>query len=159
MPCIRGRFIASPGFTGWYIRHWTGSLFQHFEFGTQKGTWIGAHIGSGIQERPANYCNPTLSYVYEIPCTQQEEDFAEAWMRSKIGTKYNVRDIIGLAIQKRTLTSLHELICSQFGIDGLLIFFGPKRALNVLPDWTYRITPEVLHLSPIWTGNRVFKIS
>ncbi|HEX5236145.1 MAG TPA: hypothetical protein VFW25_12540 [Silvibacterium sp.] len=155
MGCVRVRFVAGPGFTGWSIRELTGSLFQHVEFGTRARTWIGAHVGGGIQERPFDYASYTLEYYYEIPCTDAEELAHEAWMRSRIGTKYNVIDIVGLMFQRRTLTRSHEYICSQFYADGMLRVFGAQRFLNVQADWTYRITPETGHLSPILVGRRV----
>src|SRR6185503_14990458 len=118
-------------------------------FGTPEGTWIGAHIGGGIQERPANYCSPKREYVYEIPVGAEQEQGALRWMRSKIGAKYNVADIVGLLFQVRSLRSPQRYICSQFCTEGLLYIFGAPRVLNVQADWAYRITPETLHLSPI----------
>ena len=155
-PVIRVRFVAAPGFVGAAIRRLTGSLFQHVEFGTPQGTWIGAHVGDGIQERPANYY-PVLTreYVYEIPCSPQQADLLLWWARSKIGTQYNTVDIVGLMFQARSLRSPHRLICSQFCTDGLLKVFGAPKVLNVAEDWTYRITPETLHLSPIFVGHLV----
>lgn len=152
---IRVRFVAGPGFVGASIRRLTGSLFQHVEFGTPEGTWIGAHIGGGIEERPANYGNYTREYVYDIPCTQAEADAALAEMRARVGTKYNVLDIVGLMFQARSLTSPHRLICSQFFADVMLRIFGPRRFLNVEAGWTYRITPETGHLTPLLAGHLV----
>lgn len=154
-PYIRVRFIASRGFVGASIRALTGSLFQHVEFGTPEGTWIGAHWQHGIQERPADYCVCTREYVYEIPCEKAQQDALVAWARGQIGTKYNLKDIAGLLFQNRSLTSPHRYICSQFCTDGLLMIFGAARVLNVLPDWTYRITPETLHMSPLFVGHQV----
>jgi hypothetical protein len=155
MASIRIRFMATASFTGFAIRKLTGSLFQHVEYGTPQGTWIGAHIEDGIQERAADYCKPVLEYVYEIPCTEEQEQQALAWMRSKIGTQYNTLDIVGLLFQARTMQSPHRAICSQFCVEGLLHVFGAPKVLNTLESWTYRITPETLHLSPIFVGRRV----
>lgn len=155
MSAIRIRFIRNAGFTSSAIAKLTGSLFSHVEFGTPKGTWIGAHIHGGIQERPADYCKPVLEYVYDVPCTPAQARKHLAWMRSQIGTKYNVKDIIGLMFQCRTLTKPHAYICSQFYADGMLRIFGPERFLNVQQEWTYRITPETGHLSPLLAGHRV----
>jgi uncharacterized protein YycO len=139
------------------IRKLTGSLFSHVEFGTPEGTWIGAHIEDGIQERASDYCSPTREYVYEIPVTLEQQTEALAWMRSKIGTKYNTLDIVGLALQARSMRSPNNYICSQFCTDGLLHVFGPSKVLNVENAWTYRITPETLHLSPLFVGRLVKK--
>lgn len=155
---IRVRFIRGNGFVSDAIARLTGSLFSHVEFGTPEGTWIGAHIGGGIQERPADYCKPRLEYVYEIPCTPEQQADALAWMRSRIGTKYNVTDIAGLALQMRSLRNPHQYICSQFCCEGLLRFFGAAAVLNVLPEWAYRVTPEMLHLSPIFVGRLIRKV-
>lgn len=152
---IRIRFIRCGGFISWAIARLTGSLFSHVEFGTPSGTWIGAHIGDGIQERAANYCTPEREFVYEIPCTIYQERMLLAWARSQIGTKYNTLDILGLLFQTRSLRSPHRYICSQFCTEGLLHSFGAPKVLNVLESWSYRITPETLHLSPIFVGHRV----
>jgi|SRR6185312_2394982 len=153
--CVKVRFIATPGFVGEAIRRLTGSLFQHVEFGTPEGTWIGAHDRGGIQERPADYCECTREYVYAIRCSDRQLSDLMTWARHKIGTKYNFADIAGLLLEARGLTSPGRLICSQFVADGLLRTFGSYRVLNVLPDWTYRITPETLHLSPIFVGCQI----
>ncbi len=147
------RFICSHGFIGRAISSWTNSLFDHVEFGTPEGTWIGAHAKGGVQERSADYCDPFRDYTYRIPCSAAKRDELLAWARSKIGTRYNFRDILGLLMHNRTLTNPNRLICSQFVCEGLLTVFGAKQVLNVLPDYTYLVTPEMLHLSPIFVGN------
>lgn len=149
------RFIATTGFVGAAIRRLTGSLFQHVEFRTPEGTWIGAHDKGGVQERDANYCTCTREYIYGIPCADSQLASLMAWARTQVGTKYNFKDIAGLLLEARAMTTPHRLICSQFVLDGLLRVFGPQKVLNVLPDWTYRITPETLHLSPIFAGHMI----
>lgn len=153
MSSIRVRFITTDSFVSAAIRKLTGSLFSHVEIGTPEGTWIGAHIEDGIQNRPANYCNPTREYVYDIPCLDWQAGALLGWARKQIGTKYNVKTIVGIALGARSLTSPSKFICSQFVADGLILSLGAKDVLNVLPQWTYRITPETLHLSPIFVGN------
>ena len=154
-PCVRVRFIKSTGLVASAIAFATNSLFDHVEFGTPEGTWIGAHAGRGVEERAADYCRPQREYYYEIPCSAEVERAALAWMRSKIGTRYNFTDIIGLLIHARSFHRAHEMICSQFVSDGLLRWFGPERYLNVLPGATYLITPETAHLSPLLVGHLV----
>lgn len=155
MPVIRIRFIASRGFVGEAIRWVTHSLFQHVEFGTSAGTWVGAHAGIGVRELPPDWCHPYREFIYEIPCTQQELDELMAWCAFRIGTKYNYWDIVGMLIRKRQWTSPHRLICSQFCLQGLLEVFGAPRVLNVLSEYAYLISPETLHLSPIFVGRQV----
>lgn len=148
------RFIAQSDLVSAGIRKVTGSLFSHVEFGTPEGTWIGAHWADGIQERPANYCQTTLDYRYEIPCTDLALADHLLTIRKAIGTVYNKKDILGLMFQSRTLTGAQGAICSQFCCGELLRVYGAAKVLNVLPNWTYRITPEILHLSPIFVGRR-----
>jgi hypothetical protein len=155
---IRVRFIYDSGFISAAIARITGSLFSHVEFGTPEGTWIGAHASGGIKERAADYCKPIREYVYEIPCTNAQEQEALLWMRSNIGTKYNLADIVGLLLQARSMRSPNRLICSQFCTQGLLKTFGAENVLNCLDAWAYRITPETLHLSPIFVGRLVKRV-
>jgi len=158
VPVIRIRFVASPGFVGSSIRWVTNSLFQHVEFGTPEGTWIGAHADGGVLERPANYAVEAREYVYEIPCTQEQSDRLMRWCRARIGTKYNRLDILGLLIKNRQLSTPHAYICSQFCTEGLLFIFGAAKVLNVLPGSAYLVTPEMLHLTPLIVGHRVKKV-
>ena len=154
MAAIRVRFIKGTGFVSNSIARLTGSLFSHVEFGTPEGTWIGAHLGGGVQERAADYCKPTLEYVYDVPCTDAQLADHLHWMRAQVGSKYDVTDIVGLALQVRKLHRMHEYICSEFYARGMLRIFGARRFLNVQDVWAYRITPESGHLSPLLVGHR-----
>ena len=77
MAVIRIRFVAGGGFVGDSICWVTNSLFQHVEFGTPEGTWIGAHAGTGIQERPADYAKYSREFVYEVPAAESAHVLAE----------------------------------------------------------------------------------
>lgn len=154
MGAIVVRFIKSAGLVSDLIAGATDSLFDHAEFGTPEGTWIGAHDDGGVQERAANYCNPRREYVYSIPCTDEQEASLLAWARGKIGTPYNFEDIAGLLFHSWKLNNPKADICSQFCCVGLLQILGAARVFNVLEARTFLITPEILHLSPIFVGNR-----
>lgn len=156
-PVIKIRFITADGFVSQAIRWVTNSLFSHVEFGTPEGTWIGAHTGDGVQERPANYCTPTREYVYEIPCTLQMQTEHLKRIRSQVGLHYNNLDILGLLLRRRKLTTLHAVICSQWVTDESLILW-PLKFLNVLPGFTHLVTPEMVHLSPVIIGHRTKKL-
>lgn len=160
MASIRIRFVAGAGFVGRAIRWVTNSLFQHVEFGTPDGTWIGAHAGGGIQERAANYDGGSYSreYVYEIPATDEQVKHLMMWARAQVGTEYNYADIVGLLVKHRAWTTPHRLICSQFCTLGLLEIFGAAKVLNVLGEYAYLVTPEMLHLSPLLVGRLVKKV-
>ena len=152
---IRVRFVAGSGFVGSSIRWVTNSLFQHVEFGTPEGTWIGAHAGGGILERAADYANYSRDYTYDVPATDAERDRLLEWARAQIGTKYNYLDIVGLLVKHRRWTTPQRFICSQFCTLGLLEVFGAAKVLNVLGKYAYLVTPEMLHLSPLFVGRRV----
>lgn len=146
------RFIKGGSFVSKAIAFLTNSYFSHVEFGTPEGTWIGAHAGDGVQERAANYCNPVRDYRYEISCTSAQQAHLLEWARSFVGkTKYNYLDIIGLLIHCRKLNSPDRDICDQFVFLGLNVIF-PGRVMNVLPKFAYLLTPETLHLSPLFVG-------
>jgi hypothetical protein len=152
------RFVTADGFISKAIRQITNSLFSHVEFGTPEGHWIGAHTGDGVQERAADYCTPTREYVYEIPVSQEVMDAHLKRIRFQIGTHYNNLDILGLLVKNRKLTTLHSVICSQFVSDEMLCLFGARKYLNVLAGFTYLITPETCHLSPVFVGCLVKKV-
>lgn len=154
MAVIRIRFVAGGGFVGRSIRWVTNSLFQHVEFGTPEGSWIGAHAGAGIQERAADYAKYSREFVYEIPCTDSQLNDLMIWCDAQVGTPYNYRDIVGLLVRKRQWTTPQRMICSQFCTKGLLHVFGAARVLNVLPMYAYLVTPEMLHLSPLFVGRQ-----
>src|SRR5690348_13045734 len=99
MASIRIRFIRTAGLLATLTAWYTGSLFSHVEFGTDRATWIGARLIGGVQERAADYCKPVVEYIYDVPCTDEQLADHLTWMRSQIGIKYDWTDIIGLALQ------------------------------------------------------------
>jgi len=153
MADFRIRFINSPGFVSEAIDWVTFSLWDHAEIETETGTYIGAHAGTGVQERPADYCVPTRERRYAIPVTDDELAKIMAFARSKIGTPYNYVDIAGLFLH-HDLTSPNREICSMFVFESALA--GGVQMLNVLPGYTNLVTPETLHLSPLLIGRSFY---
>ena len=147
------RFVNSGGFIAHGIDWITNSLFDHVEHRSRRGNWIGAHWQDGVQERPANYLDKNLTREYrygislEPDIYNKMQDFAE----QAIGAKYNKLDIFGLLFKHRELTSPHHYICSQFEIAVSDV--GNLKALNVLPNFEYLITPETYHLSHIFRSD------
>lgn len=157
-PCILSRFIKNTGFGSEVITLDTFSWYSHFEFGTPDRTWIGAHIKGGIQERPWDYCDPLREVHYAIPLASKAEE--DAWLktiRADIGTHYNVLGILGEALHIRQLNNPHDVDCSEWGTQKLIEKFGAPKVLNVLAKRAYLITPEMLHLSPIFVGRMVYR--
>lgn len=157
-PVILQRFIKNRGLGSEAIAADTDSLFSHFEFGIQGQSWIGAHINGGVEERPWDYCDPLREYHYGIPIESEAE--LDDWiktLRTDIGIKYNVLGIVGEALHIRRLNNPHEVDCSEWGAQKLIAKFGAAKVLNVLPQRAYLITPEMLHLSPIFVGRLVYR--
>ena len=156
-PVIEVRFIKGRGLVSDIIAFDTNSHFSHVEFGTPEGTWIGAHLDGGVQERPADYCDPVRDYRYEIPVTDAQQVDWLKMLRADVGTQYNVADIAGLLLHDRALNNTHAVICSEWATEKLIEWFGAPKVLNVLPQRAYLITPEMLHLSPIFVGRMTYR--
>ena len=140
------RFVYERGIISRIIGWDTNSLWCHVEFGTGAGTWIGAHAGTGIQERPADWCKPLRERRYTI--NVPDEDAWEVSLRADAGKPYNYADIAGLFLHDRRFQSDGRYICSQWCIDKWMAAVKPKDwPLNCLPGYVYLITPETLHLS------------
>lgn len=151
MPNLIVRFVTQGGFVADAIRKVTFSEISHTEIGTETGTWIGAHDDGGIQERPANYYNATFERRYSIPLTDAQYAAAMAYARSKIGTPYSFADIAGLLFHTEWGADSQGMICSWF-VFNVLDAAGIE-ALNVLEQFAYKVTPDTLHLSPIFIGH------
>jgi hypothetical protein len=151
MAYFKLRFINNPGIVGKLIDWQTNSLWDHVEIETETGTYIGAHFDGGIQERPADYCKPTRERRYSIPCSQTQLDLIMASARADIGTPYNFRGILGLALHSRKFNDPHRAFCSEFALEKSEV--GRVWMLNTAPGWEYLITPEILHTSLALRGN------
>jgi hypothetical protein len=151
---IKIRFITQSGFVSAMIRKTTFSEFSHTEIELQDGTFLGAHAGSGIQIRPADYCKPTFERRYSLRCTDAQLATGMTFARSKIGIRYDYKDIIGLFFHTK-MGSPSKFICSEFVCD-VLINMGIY-PLNVLPKYSYLVTPDTLHLSPIFLRHCYFQ--
>lgn len=154
MPNLTIRFVNEPGLVSGLITWETDSLFCHTEGLSRDGqSWVGAHAGTGVQARPLNWCKPTFETRYAVEVTDAQYDAAMAFMESKIGLPYDYQDIVGLALHKRLGATDHEVICSAF--MTLWLMAGGLFPLNVLGPYAYLITPETLHLSPLFIGREV----
>jgi hypothetical protein len=148
------RFINEPGIVSRLITWTTDSLFCHTEgLGRDGQSWVGAHAHTGVESRPHDWCKPTFERRYAIPVTDDQYEAAMRFMDSKIGCLYNYKDIVGLAIHKRIGASDHEIECATFMLSWLMA--AGLWPLNVLESFAYLVTPETLHLSPIFIGKGV----
>lgn len=149
------RFIFDDDLVSKLIGWTTDSLWCHTEALSREGqSWVGAHAGSGVQARPLDYCKPIRERRYTVPAP--DADAAYMWLDGKVGTPYNYRDILGLALHARIGVSDHEVICS-----ALMLQFMQQAGLeplNCLPQYSPLITPETLHLSPLFIGKCIYKL-
>lgn len=148
------RFIYEPGIVSALIGWETNSLWCHTEVLSRDGkSWIGAHAGTGVQARPLDWANPTREAVYTVPVTDEEANEAYTWLEGQIGKPYSYPDIIGLALHVRVGLNRHAVICSALVLEFL--WKASQQPLNVLEGYEALITPETLHLSPIFIGRRI----
>jgi hypothetical protein len=145
------RFIGAHDFVSRAIEWTTNSLWCHTEALSVDGTqWIGAHSHTGIDARPLDWCKPSRERIYRVPVSSSQADLWYSYLHSKIGLPYDYDDIVGLAIHSRIFNTKGRLICSSFMLEGMQkIGLVP---LNVLPSFTYLVTPEILHLSSLFYG-------
>jgi hypothetical protein len=123
----------------------TRSEICHVDAVMPEGTLIGAHIGGGIQERPADYQKWGLRIRVTIPATEGQASIFYAYARAMLGTKYDVKDIFGIALSDARLHDANKMICSGFATVATL-----KAALGrVAKDW-WLISPEELRIA--WTA-------
>lgn len=155
MAVFRVRFIAEADAVSWAIRVATFSEFSHVEIVSEdQRAYIGARALTGIHERPADYCKPSFERRYAIPVTDEQLRRGMAYASSKIGTRYNYADIAGLFLH-RNITTKGRAICSQFvfnAFEAMGVY-----PLNVLAAYDFRVTPDTLHLSPMFIGKCYFQ--
>lgn len=157
MSSIRVRFISDHKIGSSIIQWFSNSKFSHCEFGLKDGTWLGARIKGGVQDRAADYCNPTTEYIYDIPCTTVQYKKFLSIIKKAIGTKYAWKNIIGIAIRNKRIRSVNGFICSQFLIEVLTKVLGENKVLNSSLLYDGFLTPEEANLSPIFVGTLISK--
>lgn len=154
MPELTIRFIDEPGLISKLITFETGSLFCHTECLSRDGsTWVGAHAGTGVEARAKDWCRPTLERRYAVPVSELGYAKAMAWLEKKLGCPYDYADIAGMVLRSRAGASDHAVICSALML-GFMQQAG-MQPLNCLEQFNYLITPETLHLSPVFIGRGV----
>ena len=150
MGLFRIRFITEPDWISTSIRVITNSDWSHTEIILPDGTYLGAHPDGGVKVRPANYCVPTRERRYSIYVDDRQLDKIMAFTRGQIGKPYDLTDIAGLLTHLDWHTK-GKWICSEFvaaAAEAGLLYL-----LNAEPAFVSRITPEMLHLSPLLIGN------
>jgi hypothetical protein len=155
---LETRFIMESDLVSKLIGFSTNSLWCHCEGLSRDGLhWVGAHADGGVQARPLDWAKGiTRERRYRKAVSHLEYELAMGFQESHIGMPYNFENIVGLSLHRRIGVSDHEIICSSFELRRYMAT-GAERLypLNVLERYSYLITPETLHLSPIWMGCEV----
>ena len=100
-----------------------------------------------------DWCKPFRERRYAIPVSEDAHYAAHEFLNSQIGQKYNYRDILGLLIHKR-VWSPQRVICSQLMLEFMQE--AGLQPLNVIESFSAMVTPEMLHLSPLFIGRCVY---
>ncbi len=148
------RFINTKGFISRLITGSTFSLMDHVEvMNRTRDAWVGAHAFHGIEARPLAWADRSLTWCreYDIPCTAAEYDRAMAYQEAAIGTPYNYAGCLGVFLHNRKLNTPGRKDCSEHVFELLSAAFHIP-PLNVLRSWSWMVTPETLHLSPVFYG-------
>jgi hypothetical protein len=101
-------------------------------------TLIGAHIDGGIQERSATYETWGLRIRVTVQCTDAQAQAFYSYVRSMIGTPYDTKDILGIALGDGRLHDTSKMICSAFiakALQDQKIGRVAKSYWLVDPDW------------------------
>lgn len=130
------------------IRHMTRSEISHVDVVTDEGTLIGAHIKEGVRERTADYQKWGLRIRVTVPCTPAQREKFFAYVRSRIGTPYDTRDILGIALGDARLHDTAHLICSGL---GALAVDAASGIVRVAKDW-WQVSPEELRIAMMATA-------
>jgi|SRR5579863_2365897 len=147
------RFITDHSFISEGIRLFSRAPFaSHVEIVLDNGYFLGAHLKGGVQVRPPDYCQPTWERWYALPVTPEQLDKIMAFAHAQVGKPYDLRDIEGMVVE-RNWHSTENWICSE--LVAAAAEAGGTFMLNVEPEFTYRITPTMLHLSPLLIGHSV----
>lgn len=161
------RFVSEKGIEAKLIEFFEGgSQFCHVEFvfrdkATQEllgidKPYVGAHAKGGVAAYDDSYYvgGNTITRFREYELDVTEEQFADliTFIKKRFGRPYDFLDIFGIMLHRPWHES-NDFICSAFVAAAL--YHIAIYALNVRGGFLYKITPEILHLSPIWRGRLV----
>jgi hypothetical protein len=120
----------------------TRSEICHVDIVTPEGTLIGAHIEDGIRERQPDYQAWGLRIRVTIPATEEQAAKLYAYARSMIGTPYDSKDILGIALGDARLHDSAKMICSGFASEAIDTQSGIVRVAK--DHW--QVSPEELRM-------------
>lgn len=115
---------------------------------------IGAHMPDGIQERAPDYEVWGKRIRVYIPATKAQKEAYEAYVRSMIGTPYDLRSIFGIALNQSSLHEAGKLICSAFG----KLAVDDKSGIVKVCKTYYLTSPEELRIADSATWGAIEQV-
>jgi uncharacterized protein YycO len=143
MPLITLQFVTTSGISSALIRWGTWSDYSHVDCVLKDGRLLGAHLGSGVAIRPANYEKFSKVARYISPVTNQQEQDIYKFLFAQIGKPYDWRSIVGFTV-KRDWKAPDSWFCSE-----LIAAAFDAADLPLIRGEVNRVTPRDLTLSPL----------
>lgn len=124
----------------------TRSEICHVDIVTPAGTLIGAHAQGGIQERPANYETWGLRIRVSLEVREAQAMCFYSYARRMIGTPYDQKDILGIALGDARIHEDGRMICSQFAAMAS----DDKSNIVLVDKDKWQVSPEELRM--VWAS-------
>jgi hypothetical protein len=121
----------------------TRSEICHVDIVTLQGYLIGAHMSDGIQLRAPDYQKWGLRIQVTIPATEEQADKLYAYARTMLGTRYDVKAILGIALGDADLHDASKMICSGFAAVAV----DEKAGLVRIAKDHWQVSPEELRIA------------
>ena len=123
-----------------------GFRYRHVGARLRNGLMISAHWRDGVKFRHEESAFTHWTDVH-IPCTQEQEDAWEAWLRKQVGRKYDWGAIAGMAYSLISGAPgrggwTGEWFCASLMYEGLA-----EPGVNIVtwrPGSIRSVTPEIL---------------
>jgi hypothetical protein len=166
MKLIKSRFVAERDWVSKAIQFVEGgSLICHcgFVFDAEeqaalniKGPYIESHDthGVGVYDDAFYVGGNTVTWqrVYGNEVTDDQYAVMTSGMKSRFGAPYDFKDIFGRLLHKEWHND-KGFDCSAFHVA--MMWLGGLQLLNVLPEFQYKVTPEMDHLSSLFIGKQL----
>lgn len=124
----------------------TRSEICHVDILTPNGTLIGAHAQGGIQERSPDYEKWGLRIRVILQVPEEKARAFYGYVRSMIGTPYDQKDILGIALGDARIHQDGRMICSQFGA----LASDDKSGIVLVDKDKWQVSPEELRM--VWSS-------
>lgn len=111
---IRLRFVTANDLVSDSIRFAEDFPYSHVEAVTPWGTYLGAHAGGGVLDRPSDYDKGRFTaekFVTLSDAPPASETSFYFYLKGKIGTPYDYEAILGF-VSRLDLHTTGKVICS-----------------------------------------------